>query len=99
PCYDQQQSLHQRRTPVKLPTLIVRDSLADREAHLWYVLTETATDPDWLSECERILSPDEKERWQRFTFAAGRHQYLVSHGFLRLILSRYADLPPEGWRF
>lgn len=74
-------------------------SLHNHEAHVWFIRTDAVGDADILRTFEAVLSPQEKERWQRFTFEAGRQQYLISHGFLRLVLSRYADVAPDEWRF
>ncbi len=73
--------------------------LPEREAHVWFVRTDAPEDPAVLDAFERVLSPDERERRQRFVMEDGRREYLVSHGFLRLVLSRYADVEPGAWRF
>lgn len=73
--------------------------LPNNEVHLWYIWSDTIVDPAVLARFEGILSPDERERWQRFAFPEGRHQYLVSHGFLREVLSRYLDVSPADWSF
>jgi 4'-phosphopantetheinyl transferase len=69
------------------------------EVHLWYLWTDAIADPAVLARFESVLSPDERERWQRFSFADGRHQYLVSHGFVREVLSRYASFKAADWSF
>ncbi len=74
-------------------------SLHNHEVHVWFVQTDAVIDPTLLQTCADVLSPQEKERWQRFSFEAGRKQFLVSHGFLRLVLSRYADVAPSEWNF
>jgi 4'-phosphopantetheinyl transferase len=28
-----------------------------------------------------------------------RHEYLIAHALVRVVLSRYAPVPPEGWQF
>lgn len=81
------------------PILTARRTLSDTEVHLWYVLPDSLTDPALMQACARVLSPDERERWQRFKFEEGRQLYLISHGFLRFVLSRYADVAPHEWRF
>jgi 4'-phosphopantetheinyl transferase len=73
--------------------------LNENEVHVWYIRTDALQDSAILAQFASILSFDERERWQRFSFAEGRHSYLVSHGFLRAVLSRYADVPPAEWRF
>jgi 4'-phosphopantetheinyl transferase len=73
--------------------------LSHDEVHLWYVLTDDLTEAALLKQFQSSLCEDERQRWRRFSFEEGKRQYLVSHGFLRAVLSRYADVPPSGWRF
>lgn len=77
----------------------VPQALSDREVQVWYTFTDSGVNPELLQTCERILSPEETERYRRFSFEAGRRQYLLSHGFLRLVLSRYAEVAPQQWQF
>jgi 4'-phosphopantetheinyl transferase len=79
-----------------LPTSVL---LSEDEVHVWYVRTDALRDSALLAQFASILSAEERERWQRFSFPEGKHSYLVSHGFLRTVLSRYADVPPADWRF
>lgn len=74
-------------------------TLESRDVHVWFIRTCAALDARLLRACERVLSSDERERCQRFAFEEGRREYLVSHGFLRLVLSRYANVDPAAWRF
>jgi 4'-phosphopantetheinyl transferase len=60
---------------------------------------ELVTDDAILIEFESVLSEEEVSRWHRFAFPAHRHAFLVSHAFLRFVLSRHADVPPASWRF
>jgi 4'-phosphopantetheinyl transferase len=46
-----------------------------------------------------VLSEEEQAQQQRFVFDRDRKQYLVSHALIRDVLSRYAGIPPEDWRF
>jgi len=50
----------------------------------------------------RVLAvlPQEEQEWQRaHAFADDRQEALVTRGLARLVLSRYRDVAPEGWRF
>jgi len=73
--------------------------LSHDEVHLWYVQTDAVTDAALLEQFRVSLCDDERQRWRRFSFEEGKKQFLVSHGFLRAVLSRYADVPPSAWRF
>jgi len=77
---------------------MVELSLPDDEVHLWYVLSERVSEAT-LDQFRATLCQDELWRWQRFSFEEGKRQFLISHGFLRAVLSRYADVPPSGWHF
>jgi 4'-phosphopantetheinyl transferase len=66
---------------------------------VWLTEPEAVTDPSLLEAYTRLLSPEEREQWQRFHFERHRRQYLVSHALVRLTLSRYAPLAPEAWTF
>jgi 4'-phosphopantetheinyl transferase len=46
-----------------------------------------------------VLTPSERERADRFQFAADRCRFTVTRGLLRAILARYAGVEPEAARF
>jgi 4'-phosphopantetheinyl transferase len=73
--------------------------IGEDEVHLWYEVPERVTDGGLLEYCSRLLSPDEVARRERFRFEEHRHQYLISHALVRSVLSRYAPVAPERWRF
>ena len=79
--------------------LLPKQELPEDEVHLWYVLTDRVGDPARLEAFAAVLSEEETRRWQRFSFEEGRLQYLVSHGFVRMVLSHYAAVHPAEWRF
>jgi len=67
------------------------------EAHVWRArMNQEPASVHILSE---ILAPDERQRADRFHFRRDREHFTVARGALRLILSRYLDLPPELIRF
>ncbi|HVA45288.1 MAG TPA: 4'-phosphopantetheinyl transferase superfamily protein [Pirellulales bacterium] len=74
-------------------------ALGNDEVHIYFAESESADDRAWQTDGDRLLDADERERWQRFVFAADRGQFLLSHVMLRRVLSRYADVPPQAWRF
>jgi len=69
------------------------------EVHIWLTCPEDITDPHTLDSYAALLSIDERERWQRFHFDRDRHSYLVSHALVRRVLSKYAAIEPQDWRF
>jgi 4'-phosphopantetheinyl transferase len=74
-------------------------TLGTGDVHVWYARPEAVSDPALLRACERTLSTYERERRRRLRLERGRHEYLVAHALLRTCLSRYADVPPQAWRF
>jgi 4'-phosphopantetheinyl transferase len=69
------------------------------EVHLWAVEPERLHAPRLLAAYLEMLCAEERERQQRFRFEKHRHQFLVSHALVRVVLSRYVPLPPAHWRF
>lgn len=65
------------------------------EIHLW-----RAQVVQFVTERLRtILSADEKERASRFRSTTGQQNYIMAHGLLREILSRYLDLRAQALMF
>jgi 4'-phosphopantetheinyl transferase len=73
-------------------------SFADR-IELWFCVPEEIDDPRLIARYHQLLDEEEREKQQRFHFARHRHQYLVTRALVRGVLSRYAAVPPERWRF
>jgi len=68
------------------------DVIDPDEAHVW------TADPATI-DFHDILSPDERERMQRFLFERDRLSYMAAHGLARLALSTFAPVTPEAWDF
>ena len=71
----------------------------ENETHVWFSTPEAVTDPGQLAGYLSILSPQERERYQRFHFEKDRHSFLVSHALVRKVLSTYVDVAPADWQF
>jgi 4'-phosphopantetheinyl transferase len=71
----------------------------DHEVHIWLSTPEAVTDHGQLAGYQSILSPEERDRQQRFHFEKDRHAFLVSHALVRRVLSRYVDVDPADWQF
>lgn len=78
---------------------IPRSDLKPGEVHLWYVLDEPIVEPELLGSYHALLDAEERARHDRFVFARHSHQFLVSHALTRTVLSRYAEVRPDAWRF
>jgi len=73
--------------------------LAANEAHLWRVDPKAITDPEIRQAYWNLMTPQEQEKQQRFYFAKGRQEYLVTRALVRSVLSRYYAAEPAAWRF
>jgi 4'-phosphopantetheinyl transferase len=74
----------------------VASPLLDGEVHLWRApLTNLALIP----QCEDVLSHAEMLRAQSFIFDQDRHEYVISHGAVRMVLSRYSGIAPQELQF
>jgi 4'-phosphopantetheinyl transferase len=73
--------------------------LPANEVHVWHTRFERWADDGQLGPFEATLSPDEQVRQRRFVFPEHRRQFLISHAFLRLVLSQYAPVAPAAWSF
>ena len=67
-------------------------SLARPYAHVWFC--ELSRHEGERSLLASLLSSDEQQRAARFSFERDRRRFLLSHGLLRVILSRYVAEAP-----
>jgi hypothetical protein len=68
------------------------------EVQVWLALLRDATGPV-LERCRALLSPQERQRMQRWPRVDTRHRFAVARALLRTMLSRFAPVPPRRWRF
>lgn len=69
------------------------------EIHLWQVNPDNITQPELLNKYKSLLSDDETIKQQRYKFSHDRHDALITRAFVRDLLSYYADIAPNDWRF
>jgi 4'-phosphopantetheinyl transferase len=72
-------------------SLISPDSI-----HLWHCALEKKIAPRLQERCLKLLSPEEIARMDSFRFEKHRTQFLISHAFLRIVLSRYLGCSPAS---
>lgn len=72
-------------------------TLARGEVHVWHAMTTVAE--DLRRGLFELLSARERERAARFKFPADRNRFIGSHGLVRLILARYAEVAPQDISF
>jgi 4'-phosphopantetheinyl transferase len=73
--------------------------LPEGDVHLWAAFPDEWAASSRIASARDILDDGEIARMERFRFPGHRHLFLVSHLLVRTALSRYADLPPDAWRF
>ena len=78
---------------------ITPQQLRHRQVDIWTLAPERVQEAGRLDLLQSILSAEERSRHRRFRCTEAAHQYLVAHGMLRSVLSRYADIPPADWQF
>ncbi len=71
--------------------------LSADEVHVWRA--SLALPGAYLSRYYEWLSPDERERADRFRFPKHRGHFIAGRGFLREILARYTGAAPRDLRF
>ena len=71
--------------------------LASQEIHVWATPLNAASDA--LENFSTTLSPEEKERAQRFKFDKHRNRFIAGRGALREILGHYLQANPADLRF
>jgi 4'-phosphopantetheinyl transferase len=67
--------------------------------HLWCASPDDLREEEIAEACARLLSEEERARWQAFKFDRHRREYLATHALARTALSYHGRLPPEAWRF
>jgi 4'-phosphopantetheinyl transferase len=72
-------------------------SLWSGEVHVWRA--DLQRPPELQETFLRLLDQDERERARRFHFEKHRRRFVLSRGFLRVLLGRYLQIKPEQVRF
>jgi 4'-phosphopantetheinyl transferase len=73
--------------------------LTSDAVHLWVAFCDEIADEDLLADYRRLLTEAERQKETRFHFARDRHLYLITRVLVRTVLSRYAAVSPQDWRF
>jgi 4'-phosphopantetheinyl transferase len=72
-------------------------NLVTGEAHLWWI--PLSADALAVDLHRQVLPSDELERAGRFYFAEHRRKFIIAHGAMRRLLSRYVNVPPKELEF
>jgi 4'-phosphopantetheinyl transferase len=73
--------------------------LGEHDIHLWIAFPEAIRDPLLVQRYDQLMTNDEREKQRRYIFERDRHDALVTRALVRTVLSRYAGVAPEDWRF
>ena len=71
--------------------------LADHEVHVWRAQLDLPASQ--VQELSGLLTADELERANRFSFERDRQRFIAARGILRSLLSRYITIYPSHLRF
>jgi len=63
------------------------------EVHVWCIALDVP--PETLARAFESLDSDERARSARFRFEHDRERFVVAHGALRILISRYLETRPE----
>lgn len=66
---------------------------------LWIVRPGLISNPELLAAYDGLMTPQEREKQQKKRYDEDKHDALVTRALVRTVLSRYADVKPEQWRF
>jgi len=66
---------------------------------LWFAFCDEIAEADLLAGYRGLLTDEERQKEARFYFASDRHLYLITRALVRTVLSRYAAISPQDWRF
>jgi 4'-phosphopantetheinyl transferase len=81
----------------KWPAVASVPPLGNEEVHVWRAHLELPAQT--LEGLEQTLSPDERQRADRFHFARDRRHFVAGRGTLRLLLARYLGQRPDAIQF
>jgi 4'-phosphopantetheinyl transferase len=71
--------------------------LSDEEAHIWRA--DLKANECFQSSFLKLLSPDEKNRAQKFRFAKDNRNFIIARGILRSLIGKYLEINPAEISF
>src|SRR5882724_1810349 len=72
-------------------------TLGVKDVHVWRASLDQT--PAIVEQLRQLLSADERIRADRFHFENDRQHFVVGRGCLRMLLSRYLEIPPGEIQF
>lgn len=83
--------------PVHFPSRLSPQLLADTDLHIWRASLDGPLEE--LADYFDLLSPEEKDRAERYYFERDRNRYIVGRGLLRRLLSGYLGIEASRIEF
>ena len=90
-------TVHLRQLPLASPADTLRGTPGTVD--VWCFFYREVQDPELLAAYAALLTPEEQARHDRYVFDRDRLQFLATRAAVRTVLSRYADIRAEDWRF
>lgn len=78
---------------------MAEEARAPAQVDVWHVRTDAVRDASTLAACMNVMSTEERAHHARFVFERHRHEYLVTRGLVRGVLSKYTARPPQELLF
>ena len=69
------------------------------EVHIWWHDHGTGAQPEHNADLLALLSSDERARCLHLRDEQRQHQFVIGRALCRQVLSRYAPVLPQDWRF
>lgn len=69
------------------------------DIHIWVSNPQSIQPAEALQLYKPLLTPKELTRQQRYQFAKDQHDALITRALIRTVLSHYANISPQDWRF
>jgi len=73
--------------------------LSEHEVDLWFTRPGDCQDASLQEQYRRLMDEGETQEWLRYRVEKKRHEHLAARALVRTVLSQYAPIPPEAWRF
>lgn len=74
-------------------------ALGPLDVHIWHHHHDALMEREHVAAALTLLSPDEHERLARLRDDRRRRQFLLGRALCRCVLSQYAPVRPQDWRF
>ena len=81
--------------PEWTPSPPANADLGPEDVHLWRVPVDAGRTPGLITRSATLLSPDERERADRYKFPADAGRFILCRAALRILLGRYTNAAPQ----